>query len=142
MKGCAAMEGWGSLAGRILLALIFILSGYGKIGSFSQTAAYMASKGLPMPELLLVITIVIELLGGLMIAAGVYARIAAFVIFLWLLPTTFVFHAFWDVEPGQMQNQFNHFMKNVSIMGAMLLVSALGAGPLRIGGDACEDRER
>lgn len=136
MTPCATLHPWAMLAGRVLLALLFILSGYGKIGSFSPTAAYMASKQLPMPELLLVITIVIELLGGLMIAAGVYARLAAFVIFLWLLPTTFVFHAFWAADAAQMQNQFNHFMKNVSIMGGLLLLAGAGAGRFRLGPEA------
>lgn len=117
-----------ALVGRILLAAIFIISGFAKISGFEGTAGYMASKGLPMPQVLLAITIVIELGGGLMIAAGFKARWAALVFFLWLIPVTFVFHKFWGIDAAQVQNQMNHFLKNVSIMGAMLLLFAYGPG--------------
>ena len=115
-------------AGRVLLAALFILSGFAKIGGFAGTAGYMASKGLPMPQVLLVLTILIELGGGLMIAIGYKARWVALAFFLWLIPVTFVFHPFWGIDAAQVQNQMNHFMKNVSIMGAMLLLFAFGPG--------------
>lgn len=117
-----------ALVGRILLAAIFIISGFMKIPGFEGTAGYMASKGLPMPQVLLAITIVIELGGGLMIAAGFKARWAALVFFLWLIPVTFVFHPFWGIDAAQVQNQMNHFLKNVSLMGGMLLLFAYGPG--------------
>lgn len=123
----SALQSWSMLIGRVLLALIFILSGYGKIGNFTDTAAYMASKGLPMPEALLVPTILIELGGGLMLALGIKARWAALAILLWMIPVTLVFHNFWAVPADQMQNQMNHFLKNIAIMGGMLYVT--GAGP-------------
>lgn len=117
-----------ALVGRILLAVIFIKAGWGKIGGWEGTAAYMASKGLPLVPLLLAGTILIELGGGLMLALGWKARWAALAIFLWLIPVTFVFHAFWGVEAAQVQNQLNHFLKNVAIAGAMLMVFAFGPG--------------
>jgi putative oxidoreductase len=117
-----------ALVGRILLAIIFIKSGWGKIGGFEQTAGYMASKGLPMAQLLLVASIVIELAAGILLVIGYKARWAALAIFLWLIPVTFVFHAFWAVPAEQVQNQMNHFLKNVAIMGGMLMVFALGPG--------------
>lgn len=117
-----------ALVGRILLATIFVISGAGKIFKFAATAGYMASKGLPLPEVLLVGTIVIELLGGLMLAAGLKARWVALVIFLWLIPTTFIFHAFWGLDPKEAQMQQIQFLKNVAIMGGMLMVFALGPG--------------
>lgn len=119
------------VAGRALLALIFILSGWHKISGFDGTAAYMAAHGLPMPQVLLVLTILIELGGGLMLLLGWHARIAAAVIFLFLIPTTVIFHAFWAVNPSDamaMQNQMNNFLKNVAIMGGMLYVVAYGSG--------------
>ena len=121
-----------ALVGRVLLAAIFIISGFAKISGFEGTAGYMGSKGLPMPQVLLAITIVIELGGGLMIAAGFKARWAALVFFLWLIPVTFVFHKFWGIDAAQVQNQMNHFLKNVSIMGAMLLLFAYGPGAYRV----------
>lgn len=117
-----------ALVGRILLALLFLKSGWGKIPGFEGTAGYMASKGLPMPQVLLVITIVVELAAGVMLVVGYKARLAALALFLWLIPVTFVFHQFWGIPAEQVQNQTNHFFKNVSIMGGMLMVYALGPG--------------
>lgn len=117
-----------ALLGRILLAVIFIKAGWGKIGGWEGTAGYMASKGLPLVPVLLAGTILIELGGGLMLALGWQARWAALAIFLWLIPVTFIFHAFWGIDAAQVQNQMNHFLKNVSIMGAMLMVFAFGPG--------------
>jgi putative oxidoreductase len=116
------------LFARILLSLIFIVSGASKIFKFAQTAGYMASVGLPLTEVLLSGTILIEVVGGLMILLGWNSRWAAIVIFLWLIPTTVMFHAFWASPPDQMQNQMNNFMKNIAIMGGMLYVWSFGSG--------------
>ncbi|MDX1488587.1 MAG: DoxX family protein [Acidiferrobacterales bacterium] len=118
----------GLLLGRVLLAYIFVVAGFGKIGRFSDTAAYMASKGLPISEVLLVATIVIELIGGLMIALGWKARWAALAIFVFLIPTTLVFHAFWAVDPEQVRAQTIQFNKNLAIMGGMLYIAIVGSG--------------
>lgn len=111
------------LLGRILLAVMFIISGFNKIPGFAGTAGYMASKGLPFVEVLLVLTILIELGGGLALLLGWQARLAALIFFLWLIPVTFIFHPFWAD-----QTQFNSFMKNLAIMGGMLYVFAAGPG--------------
>lgn len=120
------------LLGRILLALIFVISGYKKIGGFDQTAGYMASKDLPYAEVLLVLTILIELGGGILLILGWKARWVAAVIFLFLIPVSVIFHPFWAVDAAQMQNQFNSFFKNLCIMGGMLYIVAYGAGPLSL----------
>lgn len=117
-----------SLVGRILLAVIFIKAGWGKIGGWEGTAGYMASKGLPMVPVLLALTIAIELGGGLLLAIGWKARWAALVIALFLVPVTVIFHAFWDIPAEQVMNQSNHFFKNVAIIGGMLVVFAFGPG--------------
>ncbi|HET9653341.1 MAG TPA: DoxX family protein [Usitatibacter sp.] len=117
-----------ALVGRILLALIFVVSGFGKIGGFEGVTGYIASKGLPMPQVLAALTIALELGGGILLVIGYKVRIVAILFFLWLIPTTFIFHKFWGIDPAQAQNQMNNFMKNVSIMGAMLLVFAFGPG--------------
>ncbi len=126
---------YGPLIGRVLLSVIFLLSGWGKIGGFQQTVGYMASKGLPLTEVLLVLTIAIELGGGLMLLLGWRARWAALVIFLWLIPTTLIFHAFWAADAAQMQSQWVNFMKNLSIMGGMMYVVAFGPGPYSLSKD-------
>ena len=114
--------------GRILLALIFVVSGVGKITGYAGTAAVMAAKGLPMVDVLLPLTIAVELGGGLLLALGWKTRWAAAALFLFLVPTTLIFHQFWGIEPKLAQMQKIHFLKNVAIMGGMLMVLAIGAG--------------
>jgi putative oxidoreductase len=122
------LQPWGLLVGRILLAYIFVMSGYGKIVGFAGTAGYMAKYGMPMVEALLVASIVIELAGGLMLVVGWKARWAALAIFLWLIPVTLVFHAFWGVPQDQVMMQTVQFQKNLGIMGGMLYVFFCGPG--------------
>ena len=121
-------ESLAAFLGRIFLALLFVVSGVGKITGYAGTAAYMASKGLPMVDVLLPLTIAVELGGGLLLALGWKARWAAAVLLLFLIPTTLIFHQFWGLEPKLMQMQKIHFLKNVAIMGGMLMVLAIGAG--------------
>lgn len=123
-----------ALVGRILLALIFIISGYGKIGGYAGTAAYMASKGLPLVDVLLPLTILIELGGGLLIALGWKLRWAAAAIFLFMIPVTLVFHNPAGLAPAEAQQQMIQLLKNLSIMGGMLGLVAFGPG--RFGLDA------
>ena len=122
------LQNGAALAGRLSLALIFVISGFGKITGFAGTAGYMASKGMPMPEVLLVGAIAVELVGGLMLVAGWKARWAAAAIFAFLIPTTLVFHNPMGVTGPEAQNQMIQFLKNLSIMGGMLLVLAFGPG--------------
>lgn len=117
-----------SLAGRALLALIFIVSGFGKITGFAGTAGFMASKGMPMSEVLLVGAIAVEFLGGLMLLVGWKARWAALAIFLFIIPATLVFHNPAGLTGQEAQNQMINIMKNLSIMGGMLMVFAFGPG--------------
>jgi putative oxidoreductase len=112
-----------TLAGRVLLAVIFIVSGLQKIAAFSGTLAYMSGAGLPFAQPLLVLTIAVELLGGVLLALGWKARWAAAVIFLFLIPVTAVFH-----NPATDPAQMVHLLKNLAIMGGMLMVVASGPG--------------
>jgi putative oxidoreductase len=118
---------WGLLAGRLLLAYIFIVAGYGKIVGFAGTAGYMAKYGMPMVEVLLVGAIIVELVGGLMLAVGWKARWAAWAIFLFVIPATIIFHPVW-ADPGQAIQ----FQKNLAIMGGMLYVAFMGPGRLSL----------
>jgi putative oxidoreductase len=122
----------GPLIGRLLLAAIFILAGIEKIRHFPDTLAHMSGKGLPAANVLLVLTIAIELGGGVMIALGVWARWAAVAIFLFLIPVTGIFHDFWNAAGPEAAQQLRSFMKNLAIMGGMAYIAAYGSGPFSL----------
>jgi putative oxidoreductase len=117
-----------ALLGRLLLALIFIGSGIDKVMHPAGTLAYMNSGGLPFPQLLLGLSVLVELGAGAALVLGWKARWAAAALFLWMIPVTAVFHNPWAGDPSQAQVQMVHLMKNLSIMGGLLLALALGPG--------------
>jgi putative oxidoreductase len=117
-----------ALVGRLLLAVLFIMSGFSKIGGFEDTAGAIASKGLPIPQVLAALTIAVELGGGLLLAVGLKARWAALAIALFTLVAAFLFHAYWGLPADQRMAQYINFWKNVSIAGGLLMVLAFGPG--------------
>lgn len=123
------LEQYGPLVGRFLLALIFVLSGFGKIPGFEGTVGYIASKGLPFPQLAAIAAIVVELGGGIALILGWKARWAAAAMLLFTVSAALIFHNFWGVPADQAQNQMIHFMKNISIAGGLLMVIVNGSGP-------------
>ena len=122
------------VAGRVLLALMFILSGFGKLTDIGGTAGYIASAGLPMAAVLAVIVGLLELLGGLAIAFGFQARWAALALGVFTLAASLLFHKFWAVPADQAFVQQLMFMKNLSVAGGLFIVAALGAGPVSVDG--------
>lgn len=120
------------LVGRFLLAALFLKSGLGKIGGFEQTLGYMASKGIPLTQLALIVTIILEIGAGALLVIGWRARMAALALFIWMIPVTLLFHNFWAVAPDAKMIQSIMFYKNISIMGGLLLVVGLGSGPLSL----------
>jgi putative oxidoreductase len=120
------------LIGRILLSLIFILSGFGKIGYWSATAAMMASKGIPLVSITLLLTVLLELGGGLALLFGYQARLAAALLALWLVPVTLTFHNFWAFQGPEHQAQLVNFLKNLAIIGGLLGLASDGAGAISL----------
>lgn len=129
---CTLSKTWAPLAGRILLAFIFLQSGLDKVLNYSKTGGLMTSKGMPMAELLLAPAIVILLAGGLMVLLGWHARWGALALMLFLIPATLIFHPYWTYPEAQQLNQFHHFVKNAAIMGALLMIVGMGSGPLSL----------
>lgn len=129
---CNLAKNYGPLIGRILIALIFLKSGFEKITGFSAVAGFMGKMGMPAPEFLLVGSIVFEIAGGLMVLLGWHARWGALLLVIFMIPATLIFHNFWAVEAAQYTNQMNHFMKNVSILGALVFIMGMGSGPLSL----------
>jgi putative oxidoreductase len=117
-----------AFVGRLLLVLLFLSSGWGKVADPSGTLGYMNSAGLPFPQLLLWGSVLVEIGAGLAILLGWKARWAAALLFLWMIPVTAAFHNPWAGDPSQAQMQMVHLMKNLSIMGGLLMVLALGPG--------------
>ncbi|MDB5801845.1 MAG: LysR family transcriptional regulator [Rhodocyclales bacterium] len=112
-----------SLAGRVLLSAIFILSGIGKLAAPAAIVGYIASVGLPFPQLGLVIAVCVELLGGVALIAGYRTRLVAGGLAVFCVVTALAFHN----QLGD-QNQFAHFFKNIAMTGGLLQVIAFGAG--------------
>ncbi|HEY9845467.1 MAG TPA: DoxX family protein [Candidatus Caenarcaniphilales bacterium] len=112
------------LLARIFLAAIFMRSGLGKLLDPAGTQQQMAAAGIPLTGLLLVGSIIFELVGGLAVLLGYKARIGAIALILFLIPTTLIFHTNFS-EPMQI----NQFLKNLGIMGGLLLITYYGAGP-------------
>lgn len=123
------------LAGRILLGLLFLESGVHKALEFKGAVGYMVGYGVPFPELLLVLSILLELTCSILMIIGWNYQIAAAALALFVAVLTPIFHAFWSyAEPGPRVDQLNHFMKNLAILGGLLLVAASGRWPLRRSG--------
>ena len=111
--------------GRALAGVLFVVSGIGKVLGFAGVAAWMNSAGIPAAGLFLALTILLEIGGGLALVTGFQARIAALALAVFLVPVTLIFHGFWSADAADFQNQLNHFLKNVAILGAMLAVFSI-----------------
>ena len=120
------------LIGRILLSLIFIVSGFGKIGQWSAMASMMASRGIPLVSITLPLTVLVELGGGLALLFGYQARLAAALLALWLVPVTLTFHNFWAFHGPDQQAQVVNFLKNLAIIGGLLRLASDGAGAISL----------
>lgn len=117
-----------SLLGRVLLALLFVPSGFAKIAGFASTAGYIASKGVPLPEVAAAIAVAVELGLGLLLLVGWQTRWVALGIGLFTLVITFIFHAFWAAPEAQMVMQKMSFFKNIAIVGGLFALAAFGGG--------------
>jgi putative oxidoreductase len=121
-----------ALVGRVLLALMFVIAGVGKIGGFEGTVGFIASKGLPLPAVLAAGTVALEIVGGLALIAGFKARWAALALAAFTLLATVLFHNFWAMPADQQYVQQLMFLKNLGVAGGMLMVFAFGPGRFSI----------
>ena len=122
------MNNLAALAGRILLALIFLQSGIEKFVYYSGTLGYMTKAGLPFPQVLLVASGIIETACALALIVGWKTRLAAIGLVIWMIPVTLLFH-----NPAGGQEAMIHFMKNVAITGGLLVLFASGPGVWSLG---------
>lgn len=122
------------LIARILISIIFLLSGITKLMTWSGSAAFLASKHFPIASAMLAGAVIVEVLGGLCVLLGFKARFASFIIFLYLIPTTLLIHNFWTMQGMMRADNEIHFLKNLAIMGGLLMVTSYGAGKFSIDG--------
>src|SRR5688572_29483612 len=119
------------LTGRIFFSLIFLMTV--TFHFKSDAVNYASSHNVPIPNVLVPLSGLIAIAGGLCIALGFRAKMGAWLLILFLVPVTFMMHAFWkETDPMQTQMQMTNFMKNLSLLGGALLITYFGSGPLSL----------
>lgn len=130
---------WAVPIGRFLFSLIFILSGFNHFTSGS--VSYAANQGIPFANVLVPISGLIAIIGGLSVLLGLHARIGALLLLVFLVPVTVLMHNFWAITDPQMaQQQMVHFLKNLSLIGGAILFAFYGAGPISFDNRAAKTR--
>jgi putative oxidoreductase len=128
MSSANAIQDALALAGRVLIAWLFIPEGLHQATNFAGTAGYIASKGLPLAEVAVLSSIVAHVLLGLAVLLGWQARWAALGLAVFVAVITPIFHNYWAMPEAQQTMQKFMFNKNLAIVGGLLLVTAFGAG--------------
>src|SRR5579859_5789527 len=128
------LKGLLAVTGRVLLSTIFLAAAVGnKIPHFDDVAKIMSNAGIPAPEFMLVGAIAFLLVGSISVVLGFKARFGAALLGVFLVLASYYFHNFWAIsDPVQQQAQMIHFMKNLSMFGAMVFIMANGAGPASV----------
>jgi len=121
------------LIGRILFSSFFLMSSMNHLLKRTEMVPYAKSAGVPMAELAVPLTGLMILAGGLSILLGYHPKVGAWLLVIFLIPTSFYMHRFWGIE-DQMQsmNQMIMFMKNMVIIGGALLIAYFGSGPFSL----------
>jgi len=128
------------LFARIFLGSMFLAAGAMKIAGFTAITSMAAAKGLLFPAASIAVAAAIEIAGAVMLFIGYRARLAAFILFVYLIPTTLIFHNFWAAHGMEQQMQLINFLKNVAIMGGLLMVAGTGPGSVSLGEPAADSR--
>jgi putative oxidoreductase len=121
-----------TLIGRLLMAALFIIFGIRKVLAFSFYAGYFAKLGMPMPEVMVVLAILVEVGGGLALAIGWKTRWMAWALVIFTVIATFMAHRYWEFDAQQYAAQMTNFWKNMTIVGGLLMVACFGPGPISV----------
>lgn len=128
--GEALYQGVVALTGRILFSAIFIVSGITHLVRYDDMVEYATANGVAGAWLLVPLTGMMILLGGVSVLLGYASRMGAWLLFLFLVPTAVLMHRFWGLnDPAMASTQMAHFMKNIALAGAALLLTRFGSGP-------------
>lgn len=116
------------LLGRMLIAALFLVAGVRKALAFAGTVGYFTKLGVPAPEIMTALAIIVEIGGAVLLILGWRTRWVAWLLIVFTAAATYFGHRFWEVDAAQFGNQLNHFLKNVAIVGGLLMLSAFGPG--------------
>ena len=120
------------LAGRILIAALFLVAGIRKLMAPAASAGYFTKLGFPAADILVWVVIAVEIGGAALLIAGWQTRRAAWLLIAFTVIATFMAHRFWQFDAAQYANQLNHFLKNAAIVGGLLYVVVFGAGAVSV----------
>ena len=133
-------SGIATAIGRLLLSPIFVMSGIQKLTAWQETADSMRQEGMVFVEVLLPGAVLFELGGGLLLLFGFKTRWGALALIIFLIPTTLIFHDFWQYTGSEQQNQMIHFMKNLTILGGLFAILGSGPGCCSLDGKTSKER--
>jgi len=122
------------LIGRILVASLFLVAGIRKIMFYAGTVGYFTKLGLPAPEAMAWLAIIIEIGGAILLIVGWKTQWAAWALIIFAVIATAMAHRFWQFDAAQYGNQLNHFLKNLAIIGGLLYFVTFGAGAMSVDG--------
>jgi putative oxidoreductase len=120
------------LLARVLLSSPFLYSGVEKCWRWSAAQREVAASGLPWPTLLHLVTVVAQLGGGLSLLLGIEPRLGALLLLFFLIPVTIMYHPFWKRSGAELVVEADHFLSNLAIIGGLLVIVALGSGPISL----------
>lgn len=120
------------LLGRILLATLFLGACISRLTGIAAATAYFTKLGFPMPDVMVWLACLVELVGGVLLILGWHTRRAAWLLILFVAIATAMAHRFWQFDGAQYVNQMNHFLKNLAIIGGLLYITAFGPGAVSL----------
>jgi putative oxidoreductase len=121
-----------ALIARVMIVLLYLPAGWGKIGGFTGTAGYIASKGLPMPQVLAAGTIAVEVGASLLLLIGLFTRWSALALAVFTVLASLFFHNYWAMPAEQQMMQSLMFWKNLAIVGGLFAITAFGPGAFSV----------
>ena len=124
-----------ALVGRIFIGILFFLAGISKLSSWQDTVVSVSNLGIQFPSFFVGVAFILEVLGGLSLILGYKTRLGAFLLILFIIPATLLFHSFWTVTGQEAMEQARTFINNLGLLGGLLLLSAFGGGKYSF--DAC-----
>jgi putative oxidoreductase len=116
------------LLARVLIGGVFLLTGAMKLIDISQFAGYLAMTGLPAPQVMALAAAIVEFVCGLAIVLGLQLRVATLVLVVFTIVATLMAHRFWTYPAAEWENQFNHFIKNVMVIGGLIALFVARGG--------------